>query len=120
MFEVQQREDAPAHPGGEPQENLKGEPQENLRSEALENLKSIVSGILRIPAEEITAESRISDLALVESIKLLRIAGKIERRFGIELDDDAVFWKDPLGDIAAEVVRLQQVQRLPEGEAGDE
>jgi acyl carrier protein len=54
-----------------------GELQHQYHDEVFEILKKIVSDILRIPVEEIAAESRLSDLTLVESIKLLRIAGKI-------------------------------------------
>lgn len=84
-------------------------PERQQHEEILEILKGIVSDILRIPVDNITEESRISDLALVESIKLLRMAGKIERRFGIELDNDLVFQKGTLGDIVAEIIKLQEV-----------
>jgi acyl carrier protein len=87
-----------------------GELQHQYHDEVFEILKKIVSDILRIPVEEIAAESRLSDLTLVESIKLLRIAGKIERRFGIELDDEVVFRKGSLDDIVAEIVKLRELQ----------
>jgi len=79
--------------------------------EVLADLKEIISNILKVPAGTMTVDSKISDLAYVESIKLLRIAGKIERRFGIELDNEVVFQKGSLGDITAEVVRLIQLSK---------
>ncbi|MGH9380610.1 MAG: acyl carrier protein [Thermoanaerobaculia bacterium] len=78
--------------------------------DVFEDLKQIVSDILRVPLEQISADSKLTDLGLVESIKLLRIAGKIERRFGIELDDEVVFEKRSLGEFTGEIVRLLQLQ----------
>lgn len=75
-----------------------------------EMLRQIVSGVLKVPVDQITAEARISDLARVESIKLLRIAGKIERQFGIELDDEVMFREASLGQVAGEIVKLRRAQ----------
>lgn len=83
--------------------------------EVFASLKQIVSEILRIPVEQIDADSKLTDLGLVESIKLLRIAGKIERQFGIELDDEVVFEKRSLGEFTAEIVRLRQLQERAVG-----
>jgi acyl carrier protein len=75
-----------------------------------EDLRHIVSAVLRVPADQITAGARISDLAHVESIKLLRIAGKIERHFGIELEDEVMFREASLRQVADEIVNLRRVQ----------
>lgn len=76
--------------------------------EVFEELRKIVSETLKVPAESVTAESRITDLAHVESIKLLRIAGKIERRFGIEIDNETVFRDGTLTDVIKEIIASQQ------------
>jgi len=78
-------------------------------NEIVGSLKQIVSEILNVPTEEITMKSRFADLAHVESIKLLRIAGKIERRFDIELDNEAIFRNGTFGDIASEIVELRKI-----------
>lgn len=75
-----------------------------------ELLRQIVSAVLKIPVDQITSTARIADLALVESIKLLRIAGKIERRFGIELEDEVMFREASLGQVADEIVSLRRAQ----------
>lgn len=75
--------------------------------EVVETLKQIVSHVLNVPTDLITAHSRFADIAHVESIKLLRIAGKIERRFEIELDDEAIFRNGTFGDIVSEIVQLR-------------
>lgn len=85
-------------------------PERVSQDEIFEGLKQIVADVLRIPAEQISADSKLTDLGLVESIKLLRIAGKIERQFGIELDDEVVFEKRSLSEFAGEIVRLRQLQ----------
>lgn len=83
--------------------------------EVFESLKQIVSDILRVPIEQIDADSKLTDLGLVESIKLLRIAGKIERQFGIELDDEVVFEKRSLGEFANEILELRRHQERAVG-----
>lgn len=69
----------------------------------VEALRTIVCDVLRIPPGSVTPQSRLAELAHVESIKLLRIAGRIERRFGIELDDGTVVRDGTLLDIAEEI-----------------
>jgi acyl carrier protein len=72
-------------------------------------MKQIVSDVLNVPSEQITMDAKISNLAHVESIKLLRIAGKIERRFDVELDDESIFKNGTFGDIVNEVVELRKI-----------
>ncbi|AKG42755.1 hypothetical protein SXIM_13710 [Streptomyces xiamenensis] len=71
--------------------------------EIFETLRQIVSDTLRVPAERVTRESVLSDLGMVESIKLLRVAGKVERRFDIELDDSLFFQGVSLGRLVEEI-----------------
>ena len=76
--------------------------------EILGTLKQIVSDVLKVPMHLITTDSTLADLAHVESIKLLRIAGKVERSFGIELDSETIFRKGTLGDLANEIILLRE------------
>lgn len=80
----------------------------NQNNEVVTTLRHIVSDILNVPAEQITMDAKISQLAHVESIKLLRIAGKIERRFDVELDDESIFRNGTFGDIVNEIVALRE------------
>lgn len=77
-------------------------------SEVMGVLRQIVSDVLRVPVTSVTADSALSDLPSVESIKLLRIAGKVERRFDIELDNEALFRKGTLDDLAREIVLVRE------------
>ena len=79
--------------------------------EVFADLARIVSAMLKVPAGVLKENSRLSDLALVESIKLLQIAGKIERHFKIELDNEALFRRGSLGEIAAEIVKLVELRQ---------
>jgi acyl carrier protein len=72
-----------------------------------EDLRKIFSSILEIPFDLMTQDTRISDLSHVESIKLLRMAGEIERRFGVALNDEVVFRNGSLGDIVSEILKLR-------------
>ena len=76
--------------------------------EVMGMLRQIVSDVLRIPVDSVTADSALTDLPSVESIKLLRIAGKVERRFDIELDNEALFRRGTLGDLAREIVLVRE------------
>ena len=76
--------------------------------EVVTTLRHIVSDILNVPAEQITMDAKIANLAHVESIKLLRIAGKIERRFDVELDDESIFRNGTFGDIVGEILALRR------------
>jgi acyl carrier protein len=79
-----------------------GHPDEPF-DEVVQALKTIVSEVLKVAPDTVTLDSRLTEIAHVESIKLLRIAGRIERRFGIELDNEAMFRDGTLRDIAAEI-----------------
>ena len=48
---------------------------------------------------EVTPDTRIADLG-VDSLKLLRLIAKLEKRFGIELEDDVIFEVDTLRGLA--------------------
>jgi acyl carrier protein len=76
--------------------------------EVMGALKDIVSDVLRVPVDLITADSSLTALPHVESIKLLRIAGKVERRFDVELNNEALFRTGTLGDLAQEIVMLRE------------
>jgi acyl carrier protein len=78
-------------------------------AEVVGAIRSIVSDILNVPADKIAIDSKVADLAHVESIKLLRIAGKIERRFDVELDDESIFRNGTVGDLVVEIIELRRL-----------
>src|SRR3978361_470360 len=80
-----------------PPERTAGPPLDG-HHEVMGLLRQIVSDVLRVPGASVTADSALPALPSVESIKWLRIAGKVERRFDIELDNEALFRRGTLGD----------------------
>ncbi len=60
------------------------------------------------PADTISPDSALTDLPYVESIKLLRIAGKLERTFGIEIENEALFRKGTMQDLAREILAARE------------
>jgi acyl carrier protein len=73
-----------------------------------EVVKQIVSDILKVPKNLITERSALTDLTHIESIKLLRIAGKVERRFRIELDDEALFRDATIRDLVQQIITARE------------
>jgi acyl carrier protein len=97
---------APAGVDGPPERSAV--PHLDGHDEVMGVLRQIVSDVLRVPVASVTADSALTDLPSVESIKLLRIAGKVERRFDIELDNEALFRRGTLGDLAREIVLVRE------------
>jgi acyl carrier protein len=62
-----------------------------------------VREVLDLPDREITPESDLRELPGVESIKLLRVISKVEKRYGVELDDDVIFDSSTIAQIAAAI-----------------
>ncbi|GIG21123.1 hypothetical protein Cch01nite_18470 [Cellulomonas chitinilytica] len=76
--------------------------------EVTATVRQIVADVLRIPADTISPDSALTDLPYVESIKLLRIAGKLERTFGIEIENEALFRKGTMQDLAREILAARE------------
>lgn len=57
----------------------------------------IISTELGIPAEELTSDVRLRSLPGMESMKVLSIILKVEKKYGIELPDDATFRLETVG-----------------------
>lgn len=66
----------------------------------------IISSELGIPPQELTPEVRLRSLPGMESMKVLSIILKVEKRYGIELPDDATFRLETVGQF------LELVQSL--------
>jgi acyl carrier protein len=57
----------------------------------------IISTELGVPAEELTRDVRLRSLPGMESMKVLTIILKVEKKYGIELPDDATFRLETVG-----------------------
>lgn len=70
-----------------------------MTSEDQNVLASIICTELENPGLALEAATVIRELPGIESMKVLRIIAKIERKFGVELDDEVVFNIGTFGDL---------------------
>lgn len=72
-----------------------------MTSEDQTVLTTIIRTELENPALELAPATVIRELPGIESMKVLRIISKIERKFGVELDDEVVFNVGTYGDLVS-------------------
>lgn len=73
----------------------------------------ILSAELGMPGEELTADVHLRGIAGMDSMKVLSIILKVEKKFGIEIPDDATFRMETVGQFFELVESLvaQPLQR---------
>jgi len=59
---------------------------------------------LKLIAADLSQTTDLRRLPGLESIKLLRIVSRVERHYGVELDEDAIYRATSLGDVVDAVV----------------
>jgi acyl carrier protein len=67
----------------------------------------IISAELGIPAGQLTPDVRLRSLPGMESMKVLTIILKVEKKYGIELPDDATFRLETVGQFLELVESLR-------------
>jgi acyl carrier protein len=69
----------------------------------LERVKQIVAGYMRLPEQELSAQTRLQDIG-VQSIDILELAFALEKEFDIDLpfnlNEENPNWFTTIGDIA--------------------
>jgi len=70
----------------------------------------IISKTLDAPVEDLRPETPLRSLPNMESMKVLEVILKVERKFGIEIPDDATFRLETVGEFAKLVDDLRQQQ----------
>lgn len=71
-------------------------------------LHSIIRVELGDPSLMFEPSTVIRELPGIESMKVLRIIAKIERQFGVELDDEVVFNTGTYGELVAALDRARR------------
>lgn len=72
----------------------------------LERTIELISVALEIPQEKLSAETDIANDLDADSLDLVELAMNIEDEFEIELDDEVVPTLRTIGDLVAEIERL--------------
>lgn len=76
----------------------------------------IISATLEVPVADLKPETALRSLPNTESIKVLTVILKVEKRFGIEIPDEATFKLETIGEFIALVEELRSKQRPSSGE----
>lgn len=72
---------------------------ETTESTALDAVREIASAEFGLAPHEIQPESTIASFENADSVKVLRVVARLERRFGLQLDDEAIFGLQTVGDL---------------------
>ncbi|KJE20336.1 acyl carrier protein [Frankia torreyi] len=75
-------------------------------AEIVHTVTEIVAGALRLPAETLAADLNLRTVEGTDSVKVLLAIARIEREYGIEIEDEDVFTLTTIND----VVRIVQAQ----------
>jgi acyl carrier protein len=65
----------------------------------------IVSQELGVPASTVTPDANLREVEGADSVKVLRVIAKIERRYDVELEDEDIFGASSVRDVADVVAR---------------
>ena len=71
-------------------------------------IQSLFCSSLQLSESQVGLDVNLRELPGMESIKVLRIVAKIEKKYDIELDDDVVFRVNTIEEISQAVSRLLQ------------
>lgn len=70
-------------------------------------LQAIILSELGVESIQLETATVIRELPGIESMKVLRIITKIERQFGVEMDDEVVFNLGTYGDLVTALDRAR-------------
>ncbi len=75
------------------------------RDEVLAAIRAIIAQEFRAPLPDVEAAETLQDIPGMESLRILRAVARVEKQFGVELSDEAVFTLRTIGDLADLVLR---------------
>ena len=73
----------------------------------LEKIKEMLAEALNLPAEKVTADSKIVEDLGADSLDVVELLSQLEDEYGITIPDDEVENLITVADVAAEVEKLQ-------------
>lgn len=85
-------------------------------SESSQEVCGIISEVLNVPVADLKPEVALRSLPNTESIQVLTVILKVEKRFGIEIPDDATFRLETVGQFLELVEGLRARSSAPAAE----
>lgn len=73
--------------------------QGNGSGEILQAIREIASKELGIPESDIEPDVELATLENVDSVKILRVVARLERRLGVQIEDDDIFALQKISDL---------------------
>ena len=83
----------------------------NTMGSISEQIYHVISEALGVPRKELRADTRIRTLPNADSMNLLNIILGVEKRWGIEIPDEATFRLETIGEFAQLVQELYAQNR---------
>lgn len=71
------------------------------RDELTREVREQVAAELGLPVDEIAADAVLKQLPGADSVKMLRVVAKVERRYDVEFEDEDIFSVRTAAELAA-------------------
>ena len=81
-------------------------PRQPSEADILDEIRRQVVAELGVRPDEVNADSVLKQLPGADSVRLLRVVARIERRYDVEFDDEDVFTVRTPADLAALILRV--------------
>lgn len=79
--------------------------------EILQAIREVASKELGIPESDIGLDDDLATLENVDSVKVLRVVARLERRLGVQIEDDDIFALQKVSDL---VKLLEDATAVPQ------
>jgi len=74
-------------------------------------IREIISRVLSVPIEQIQAGTALRSLPSADSLRMLSIILEVEKKFQVEIPDDATFRIETIGEFEGLVAELAKAAR---------
>ncbi len=71
----------------------------------IERVRQVVASVLRVPAESVIGDARLTELAELDSLSLAEIAAALDEEFGVRVPGDDLTTVQTVAELAAVVER---------------
>jgi acyl carrier protein len=81
-------------------------PIDTFQDQVISDVTEIVAGELGVSTDELTPTTDLRRIQGADSVKVLRIIAKIERKYGVELEDEEVFGVTSIDEVTKIITRI--------------